>query len=82
MMSLVVAALAAASAPPVTVEIVASGHVETPATAYRVSGSVLACAVTQGEADRLLAQKTAAIDRSVAAIGARKAAARDRKSVV
>ena len=73
--------LAGASATPVTVEIVASGHVETPATAYRVSGSVLACAVTQGEADRLLAQKTAAIDRSVAAIGARKAAAAEKPSL-
>ncbi|MEG3165416.1 hypothetical protein U1701_12510 [Sphingomonas sp. PB2P19] len=71
--SLAVAGMAAASATPVTVEIVASGHVETPATAYRVSGNVLACAATQAEADRLLAQKTAAIDQSVTAIGARKA---------
>lgn len=65
--------LAAASATPVTVEIVASGHVETPASAYRVSGSVLACGATQGEADRLLAQKTATIDQSMAAIGVKKA---------
>lgn len=73
MISLVAGALAAASATPVTVEIVASGHVETPASAYRVSGNLLACAATQPEADRLLAEKAGAIDRSMAAIGVRKA---------
>ena len=81
MISVAAAALAAASATPVTVEIVASGHVETPATAYRVSGSVLACAPTQSEADRLLAQKTATIDRSMAAIGAKKAQGAEKPSL-
>ena len=81
MATLVVAALAAASATPVTVEIVASGHVDTPASAYRVSGSVLACGTTQAEADRMLAQKTAAIDQSVAALGAKKAQGAEKPSL-
>lgn len=81
MAALVVAALAAASATPVTVEIVASGHVDTPASAYRVSGSVLACGTTQAEADRMLAQKTAAIDRSVTALGAKKAQGAEKPSL-
>ncbi len=81
MATLVVVALAAASATPVTVEIVASGHVDTPASAYRVSGSVLACGTTQAEADRMLAQKTAAIDQSVTALGAKKAQGAEKPSL-
>lgn len=65
MVSIAAALLAGASATPVTVEIVASGHVETPADRYRISGSVLACAATQADADALLAQKTAAITRTM-----------------
>ncbi|WP_168371722.1 SIMPL domain-containing protein [Sphingomonas sp. Leaf357] len=64
-MSIAAALLTGASGTPVTVEIVASGHVETPADRYRISGSVLACAATQAEADALLAQKTAAITRTM-----------------
>ncbi len=81
MISLVAGALAAASATPITVEIVASGHIETPASAYRVSGNVLACAASQVEADRLLAQKTGAIDRSMAAIGVRNAQGAEKPSL-
>jgi hypothetical protein len=81
MATLVAAALAAAAATPVTVEIVASGHVDTPASAYRVSGSLLACGATQGEADRLLAQKVAAIDQSVAALGAKKGQGAEKPSL-
>jgi len=85
MVAVVAAAVAATSVSggmtPVTVEIIASGHVETPANAYRVSGSVLACAATQVEADRLLVEKTAAIDRAMAAIGVRKAQGAEKPSL-
>lgn len=64
-----------------TVEIVASGHVETPADRFRVTGSALACAATQAEADALLAQKVAAIARSMAAIGVEKSVAQDKPSI-
>ncbi|MEG3122950.1 SIMPL domain-containing protein [Sphingomonas sp. GB1N7] len=65
MISVAAALLAGASATPVTVEIVASGHVETPADRYRITGGVLACAATQTEADAMLAQKIAAITRTM-----------------
>lgn len=73
MLSVLAAALAAANSGPVIVEIVATGHIETPADTYRISGSVLACATTQAEADAGLVKKTAAIERSMAALGVRKA---------
>lgn len=73
MTALMAIALAGATATPVTVEIVASGHVQTPADRYRLTGSVLACAATQAEADALLAQKTATIDRAMADLGVTRA---------
>lgn len=81
MVSVIGMLLAAAGPPPVTVEIVASGHVETPADRFRVTGSALACAATQAEADALLAQKVAAIARSMAAIGVEKSVAQDKPSI-
>lgn len=66
--SIAAALLAGAGTTPVTVEIVASGHVETPADRYRISGSLLACAATQTEADALLAQKTAAITKTMSGL--------------
>lgn len=73
MVAIATALLAAAT--PVTVEIVTSGHIETPADRFRLSGSVLACAATQEEADALLVQKRAAVDRTMAALGVVPAAA-------
>jgi hypothetical protein len=70
MISVLSVLLAGASANPVTVEIVASGHIETPADRFRVTGSVLACAANQAQADALLAQKIAAITRTMAGMGA------------
>lgn len=67
MVSVLAGMLAAAT--PVTVEIVTSGHIETPADRFRLSGSVLACAATQAEADALLVQKRAGIERAMTLLG-------------
>ncbi len=75
------ALLAAAGSTPVTVEIVVSGHVETPADRFRVTGNALACATTQEEADALLTQKVAAISRTMAALGVEKSVAEDKPSL-
>lgn len=87
LMAAVLVASAAAAAPggagpegPVTVEIVASGHVETPADRFRVSGNVLACAATQPEADALLTQKLAAIETTMRGMGVTRARAQERPS--
>ncbi|MEG3177512.1 SIMPL domain-containing protein [Sphingomonas sp. RB3P16] len=71
----------AAGVTPVTVEIVASGHVETPADRFRVSGNVLACATTQPDADALLARKVAAIEASMRGLGVTKAQPLERPSL-
>ncbi|WP_426264826.1 SIMPL domain-containing protein [Sphingomonas sp. PWP1-2] len=67
--------------PPVTVEIVASGHVETPADRFRVSGNVLACGATKAEADAALARKVAELEASLRAIGVTKAQPLERPSL-
>ncbi|MFC3580110.1 SIMPL domain-containing protein [Sphingomonas hylomeconis] len=67
--------LAGASSAPVTVEIVASGHIETPAQKYRLAASLDVCATSQAAADRLLASKSATIDAGLRAIGVGPAAA-------
>lgn len=82
MTALMAIALAGATATPVSVEIVASGHVQTPPDRYRLTGSVLACAATQAEADAQLAQKTATIDHAMAALGVTRAHADERLSLV
>lgn len=66
---------------PVTVEIVAAGHVQTPADRFRLTGNVLACAATQAEADALLAQKTATIDRAMTDLGVTRAHADEKLSL-
>lgn len=67
--------------PPVKVEIVASGHVETPADRFRVSGNVLACGATKAEADAALARKVAELEASLRAIGVTKAQPLERPSL-
>jgi Protein of unknown function (DUF541) len=84
--SIVMAALLSAgvvggAGAPVTVEIVASGHVETPADRFRVSGEVLACAATQPEADAALARKVASIESAMRGIGVSRGQALERPSL-
>lgn len=81
MAALLTSSAAGTVAGPVTVEIVASGHIETPADRFRVSGSALACAATQVEADALLANKVAAIDATMRSMGVTKAQAQERPSL-
>lgn len=69
MSSIAAMLLAGAAATPVTVEIVASGHIETPAQKYRLAASLNVCAPSQAEADRLLASKAATIDAGLRGIG-------------
>jgi len=81
MLSITAALLAAANAAPVTVEIVASGHVETPADRYRITGGLLACAATQAEADAELARKSAAVARTMAGLGVVKSVAEEKPTL-
>ena len=83
MIALMAAALAAGAAgtSPVTVEIIASGHVETQADRFRISGSVLACAATQAEADASLAQKVSAIEATLDKLHVTRARAEEKPSL-
>lgn len=69
MSSIAAVLLAGASSAPVTVEIVASGHIETPAQKYRLVASLDVCAASQAAADQLLASKGATIDAGLRTIG-------------